>query len=141
MRSSQPDQQLEEPEQVSIGIEQAPVNPADLIVLAVGVVVTTLCPPELVAGQDHGGAGGEQENRREVPHLPPAQSIDFLRVGRSLAATVPAQVVVAAVGVPLAVGFIVLAVVGDQISQCESIVTGDEVQTLIRPPATGLIEI
>src|SRR5262245_54218919 len=115
MRSSQPDQQLKEPEQVSIGVEEAPVNPADLIILTVGVIVPALCPPELVAGQDHGGAGGEQENRREVPHLAPTQSIDFLRVGRSLAATVPAQVVVAAVGVALAVGLIVLAVVGDQI--------------------------
>src|SRR5882724_13381993 len=99
MRSSQPDQQREEPEQVSIGVEQAPVNPADLIVLAVGVVVTTLCPPELVAGQDHGGGGGEQKNHREGPHLPPAQAVDLLGVSRSLAATVPAQVVVAAVGV------------------------------------------
>src|SRR5438128_9099287 len=41
MRASQPDQQLEEPEQVSIGVEQAPIHPADLIVLAVGIVVPT----------------------------------------------------------------------------------------------------
>src|SRR5262249_22154091 len=120
---------------------QAPVYPADLIVLAVGVVVPTLGPPELVAGQDHGSASGEQENRREVPHLPSAQPSNLLGVRRPLAAAVPAQVVVTAVGVPLAVGFIVLAVVGDQVSQGEAIVAGDEVQTVIRPPATGLIEI
>src|SRR5690348_8346668 len=100
MRASQPDQQLEEPEQVSIAVEQAPVHPADLIVLAVGVVIPTLGPPELVAGQDHGSAGGEQENRREVPHLPSAQPSNLLGVSRPLAAAVPAQVVVAAVGVP-----------------------------------------
>src|SRR5205807_7611429 len=129
----------EEPEQISISVEQAPVHPADLIVLTVGVVVPTLGPPELVAGQDHGSAGGEQQNRREVPHLPPAQPIDLLGVSMSLVAAVPAQVIMAAVGVPLAVGFIVLVVVGHQVSQGQAIVTGNEVQTVIRSPATGLI--
>src|SRR5215470_14070373 len=104
MRPPKPDEMLEKPEQVGMRIEEAPIDPTNFIVLTVGVVVATLRAPELIPGQNHGGAGGEQENGRKVPHLPLTQPDDLRSLGWALPAAVPAQVIITTVGVPLAVG-------------------------------------
>ena len=52
---------------------QVPVGPADLVVLAVGVVVAALRLAELVAAADHRHALREQQRRHEVALLPLAQ--------------------------------------------------------------------
>src|SRR5215510_13654840 len=128
MRPPKLDETLEKPEQVGMRLEEAPIDPTELIVLTVSVVVATLCAPELIPGQNHGGASGEQENGRKVPHLPLPQLDDLRSLGRPLIAAVPAQVLMTTVGVPLAVGLVVLTVVSDQISEREAVVAGDEVQ-------------
>ena len=69
-----------------------PVDPADLVVLAVGVVVAVLRAPDFVAGQDHRHAAREHQDGDEVPDLPVAQGFDGGIVGRALDAAVPAQV-------------------------------------------------
>ncbi|MCY1352256.1 hypothetical protein D9M69_385450 [compost metagenome] len=94
---------------------------------------------ELVAGQQHRGALGEQQGGQQVAHLPQAQGADPGIVGGAFAAVVPGQVVVAAVAVVLAVGFVVLVVVGHQVAQGEAIVGGDEVHRGEGPPA-ALVE-
>ena len=50
-------------------------------------------------------------------------------------------IVVVAVAVVFAVGFVVLFVVADQVAQSESIVGGDEIDAGVRPPAVMLVEI
>ena len=69
----------------------------------------------------------------------PADREDVRVVGRPLDAAVPAPVVVAAVAVPLAVGLVVLLVVGDQVVEREAVVAGDEVDRVERPSA--LVEV
>ena len=81
MLPSELDEQPKKAAQVGVSFEEAPVYPTALVVLAVGIVVATLCPSKLVASQDHGGSSRQQEDRRKVPHLPPAQSVDLLGVG------------------------------------------------------------
>jgi hypothetical protein len=44
---------LNELEQRHIAILQRPINPADLVILAVGVVVALLGPPDFVSTQEH----------------------------------------------------------------------------------------
>ena len=45
-------------EAMNVGVfgELRPVEPADLVVVAVGVVVTALCVTEFIAHEDHGSA-------------------------------------------------------------------------------------
>ena len=62
-------------------------------------------------------------------------------VGRPLGAAVPRPVVVAAVGAVLAVGLVVLAVVGDQVGEREAVVAGDEVDRGDRPAPAGLVQV
>ncbi len=62
-------------------------------------------------------------------------------VGLALHAAVPRPVVVGAVAVVLAVGLVVLAVVGDQVAQGEPVVGGDEVDRRRRLAGADLVEV
>ncbi len=62
-------------------------------------------------------------------------------VGRPFDAAVPRQVVVVAVAVVLAVGLVVLLVVGNQVLQREAVVRGDEVDAGMRPPARPSVQV
>src|SRR5205823_11369371 len=66
---------------------------------------------------------------------------DVLVVAVALDAEVPRPVVRVAVLVPLAVGLVVLVVVGDEVAQREAVVAGDEVDRRIGPAAVVLVEI
>ena len=79
-----------------------------------------------------GAPESEQRHRQEILHLAVAQRLDAGIVGRALDAAVPAQVVVAPVPVLLAVGLVVLAVIGNQVVEGEAVVAGDEVDALLR---------
>src|SRR6204780_2395258 len=115
MPAAEGDHFFEEPEDIFIPDSAAPVEPADLVVLAVGVVVAPLCPPDLVAGDHHRHALGKQQYRGEVLDLPLTEVLDRRVGGLAFYATVPAVVVVVTVPVPLAVCLVVLDVIGDQV--------------------------
>src|SRR5215510_7557186 len=88
---------LNEAQQVSISPSQIPVHPADLIVLAIRIVITLLRAAHFVAGQNHRHAMREQQDRSEVLALASAQCIDGSIVRGTLGAAVPAPVGVSAV--------------------------------------------
>src|SRR5262245_16198069 len=122
------------------GVE-VPIDPGQLVVLAVRVVVPVLRTTELVAVADHRYALREQECRQKVPNLTRAQR-DDRRIARwSFGAAVPAQVVAFAVAVVLEVGVVVLLVVADQVLQCEPVVRSDEVDARVRTAAAPLIQV
>ena len=56
-------------------------------------------------------------------------------------ATVPAVVVVGAILVVLAVGLVVFVVVGDEVTQREAVVGGDEVDAAGRPAPAEAIQV
>src|SRR5439155_974557 len=66
---------------------------------------------------------------------------DVRRVGLALRAPVPREVLVAAVSILLAVGFVVLPLVGHQVVQGEPVVRGDEVDRRVRPPPARLVDV
>ena len=55
-------QRLHEAVEIPVSLEERPVEPADLVVLAVGIVVALLRPPDLVAQCRDGP-------RATIPHL------------------------------------------------------------------------
>ena len=105
----------------------------------VGVVVAALGAAALVAGGDHRDAGRQAQRGQQVRGLLAAQGHDLGVVGLALDAAVPGPVVVGAVAVVLAVGLVVLVVVGDQVAQREAVVGGDEVDRGVRrAPVVGV---
>ena len=107
----------------------------------VGVVVAALGAAALVAGGDHRDAVGQAQRRDQVGGLAVTQREHVRVVGLALDAAVPGPVVVGAVAVALAVGLVVLAVVGDEVAQREAVVGGDEVDRGVRRPAVVEVEV
>ena len=58
----------------AFSLDQRPVEPGELVVLAVGVVVAVLRAADLVAGDEHRHALREEQDRGEVLHLPLAEA-------------------------------------------------------------------
>ena len=104
-----------------------PVEPRDRIVLAIRIVVAALRAPGFVAGLQHRHALRQQQGAEQVALLFFAQRDDRGIVGLALDAAVPREIVVVAVAVALAVRFVVLVVIGDEIVQREAVVRGHEI--------------
>ena len=115
-----------------------PVEPADLVVLTIGVVVAFLRASEFVARANHRGALREQEGREKVSHLSLAQRLDFRVFGWAFDAAVPRAIVRMAVAVVLAVRLVVLVVVGDEVAKGETIVGDDEIDACPRLSAAEI---
>src|SRR5436190_3058616 len=122
-------------------IDVLPVVPGELVVLAVRIVVAALRAADLVAAQQHRHALREKERRQEITLLPSADR-DDLRIGRrTFGAGIPGAVVVRAVVVVLAVGFVVFLVVRHEIAQREAVVRRDEVDARVRLASVVGVEI
>ena len=138
----QADQLAHELEQQLLVLAELPVEPGELVVLAVGVVVALLAcgrarrPPSSI-----GTPCDSKQRREQVALLARAQRADLRVVGRPFDAAVPAAVVVLAVAVVLAVGLVVLVVVAHEVAQREAVVRGDEVDAGVRPAAAVLVQI
>jgi len=126
---------------VQVVVRVRPVEPGDLVVLAVGVVVAVLGAADLVAAEQQRQAERQQQRRQDRPGLAFAQRVDSSVVGDAFRAAVPGAVVAGAVAVVLAVRLVVLIVVGDQVAQREPVVHGDQVHRGGRAAAVGAVQV
>src|SRR4029453_1548509 len=125
--------------EVLVGV--GPGEPGGGIVLAVGVVVATLAAAELVPAEEQRHPARQQQGGQQGPGLPGAE-LDPLGVGAwPLHPAVPGPVVAGPVPVALAVGLVVLAVVGHQVAQGEPVVDGDEVDGGGGAPARAAVQV
>ena len=112
-------------EVVAFAVEAFPADPADFVVLAIGVVVAVLGVADFIAGQNQRQALRQQQARELVFPKLAAQRDDRRVVGRAFMAAIVAVVVVGAVAIVFAVGLVVLLVVAEQIRQREAVMHGD----------------
>lgn len=89
--------------------------------------------------ENHGGALRHHEGQHHIAHLALSQCIHSSILGLPLLPTVPAEVVIGAIPVLFAIGIIVLVVVCYQIIQGEAVMSYDEVDALVRLPATHVM--
>src|SRR5215472_13203195 len=90
-----------------------PVEPADLVVLAIGIVVAVLRPAPLIAAAEHRHALRKKEGSQEIPTLPVTQRVDLRIIRRSFDTAIPRVIVVVAVAVVIVVQLVVFFVVAD----------------------------
>ena len=126
---------------VPTGLAYLPIEPAQLAVLAVCVVIAVLGSPDLVAAEEHGHALGEEQGREHVPFHAVPGTLDPHLVRGSLDAPVRAVVCVRAVVVLLGVGLIVPLLVADQVGEREAVVAGYEVDAGIGTPAAWRVDV
>ena len=127
------DHEPEKCKQLPVLFQQPPVQPGNLIVLAVGVVVSILGVAKFVPGQEHGRTPAAQKYGAGVPDQAEAQGKHLFFLRLPLRPAVPAPVVIRSVGIVPAVGLIMLFIVGIQIIQGKAIVTGEEIHAGIIP--------
>ena len=109
------------------GVGGAPIDGARRVVLGVGVVVAALAEAELRAHAEHRRPARGEQKRQQIALVARARFDDRRIVARPLDAVVPAVVVVRAVAIVLAVGFVVLALVGDKVAKREAVMDDDEI--------------
>ena len=97
--AAQPQRGLGDVVDVEPGVVGPPVDPGDLVVLDVGVVVAALGAAALVAGGDHRRAVRQAQRGHQVGRLRRRRAVDLGVVGLALDAEVPGAVVVGAVAV------------------------------------------
>ena len=130
MAFAEVDHQFPEAEQLAVFFQQWPVEPTDFVVLAIGVVVALLGAPDFVARETMGMPWASSRMAAKLRICRLAKGLDGRVVGVAFDAAIPAEIVVDAVAVLLAVGLIVFCVVGDQIVEREAVVAGDEVDAV-----------
>ena len=81
--------------------------------MAVGVVITVLRSPNFIAHREHRQTEREHCDGKEILHLTVSEFLNCRIIGRTFNTAVPASIVVCAVAVVFAIGFIVFLVVRD----------------------------
>src|SRR5262249_19254527 len=141
MIETEPDESSREVAQALARLRGGPGEPGELAVLAIGVVVAALTPPQLVAAREHGHALGEEEGGEEAPLPPLAERAHGGIGGGAFATVVGGVVLVAAVAIVLPVRLVALLRVGDEVGEGEAVVGGDEVDARVGSASTLLVEI
>src|SRR5689334_20120756 len=135
------DQPSNKVKEVLLAIVELPIQPGDLVVLAVGIIVPALCVADLIAREQHGNTLRENQCRQKGPLLLFTELDNLGIVCRTFSAAVPAIVVVSAVAVFFAVGLVVFVVVRHEIVEREAIMARDEVNAGVRTAATPFVEV
>jgi hypothetical protein len=97
--------------------------------------------PECISRIHHGHALGQKQRCQQIPLLLGAQGLNIGIVGGTLDSAIPASIVVVAVAIFFAIGFVVFFVVTDQILQREAVMRGDKINAGVRTPAAVRVEI
>ena len=72
VQTSKRQQSTRERQHLLAFVIQMPIDPAQLVVLAIGVVVAVLRAPHFIAGREHRHALRKQERRQQIAFLPRA---------------------------------------------------------------------
>src|ERR1700724_3343219 len=108
-----------------------PIEPGNLVVLAVGVVVAALGAAELVATEQHWGPEREEQRREHRALHPTARRENLFVLGRSLDSPVVGISFAAAV---LPVRLVVALRIAHEVGEGEAVVRGDVVDRFPRAP-------
>src|SRR6185437_4192382 len=126
---------------ISVLLQIAPVVPARLVVLAVGVVISLLGTTELVATQQHRHTARNEQRQEEVLDLTVADRFNAQIGRRTFDPVVRTVLDFPPITVTLTIGQIVFTPEADQIVQGKAIMAGHEVDTALRPFAGAPIQI
>src|SRR6185312_11280525 len=131
-------QRSDERGHILVAAELRPVHPADFIVLTISVVVAALTVRDLVPGEQQRHTLCKEETGELIAPQQPAHCDDVRIVGRTLDATVRADVVIRTVAIVLAVRLVVFALIGEEIGEGKPVVDGHVIDARARASAAVL---
>ena len=122
---------LEKKEDILVFFKKGPVEPGDLIVLTVRIVVAELSITKFISCKKHRGSpAAHQYSAGILDHLH-AKGEDIGVICISFSAAVPAAVVVGAVCIIPSVCLIMFFIVSVKIIQCKAIMAGEEIDRCV----------
>ena len=133
--------ELEKPEEVSVFLNQLPIEPADFVILTIGVVISLLGVPDFITSQEHGYSLREQENSHKIFDLALSQCFYVWITRLSFQTMVATVILIGTIAVVFPVGLIVFGMVGYQVIEREAVMTRDEIDTVDRHMPCCLVEI
>ncbi|MNI35136.1 hypothetical protein D3C73_891470 [compost metagenome] len=110
-------------------IRLLPVHPGNLVILAIGIIVAALRPTGFVAHGEHDGAATGKQCGQKCADITTTAFLYCRISGQAFRSVVPGVVFVMAVAAILAIGIVVLVVVGDEVEQGEPIMGCEEIDT------------
>lgn len=111
-----------------------PVQPANLVILAIGIVVGQSAAAEFITGNEHGRSLRKKKNHGKGFDTPGVQFFDPAISSFTLDPTVPADIMIIAIPILLAIAQIIFPVIADPIIKGETAVAGNKVDTVKRAP-------
>src|ERR1700761_6764925 len=111
--------------------EQVPVQPAGLVVLTPGVIISALCAPHFVAHRDHRKTQGDHRDGEKILDETVAKRFDCRIIRWPFRAPVVAAIVIGSIASLFPVLLVVLLAVGDEVVERESVMAGYKVHTLL----------
>ena len=104
-------------EKFLLAFVERPIQPGQFVVLTIGIVIALLRHAKLVAAEHHRHAMAEQDRSEQIATCLEAPVEHSRFVTWSLDTKIESKIVVGAIAIVLAVGFIVFLVVGNKIGR------------------------
>src|SRR4029077_5860608 len=106
-----------------------PVQPGNLIVLGIGIVVALLRAPEFITGRQHYGAARGEQGREQGADRARAPLENVGIVAGAFNAAIPGEILAMAVTIVFAIALVVALAIGDHVGKRESVMGRDEIHT------------
>lgn len=127
MGSAERDHSSSEALNLFVLLQQAPVKPAYLVILAVRIIVSALTSAKFIAAQQHWNPARDEEGQDERLDEPVPHSLHSRIVAWPFHSAIVTVIGIASVTVVLAIFVVMLLLVADQIIKCEPIMRSYEV--------------
>ena len=117
MPSPKPDHFLKKKVQLFVGIQPFPVQPGNLIILTIGIIISKTCVSKFVPGKKHRGSPAAHQRYTGIFHHFKTKSAN-LRIFRfSLRSAVPAPIIIMSVRIVPPIVFIVFSIIGIEVPE------------------------
>jgi hypothetical protein len=108
-------EQRDEPVHICMLREEPPIEPAGFIILTIGIVVSELRSPRLIAHENHRYTRRKHCNRQKIFDLAVSELFHSWIFAGTFITAIPASVIIHSIAIAFPVRFVVFAAVGDEV--------------------------
>src|SRR5512132_2667527 len=116
---------------VRVLCEQRPIEPAGFVILAIGVVVSTLRSPHFVTHEKHRHTNRKHRYGQKVFYLSVSEFLHAGIIGWTFNTAVPTSIVVRPVAVVFAICFVVFVIIRDEVVEGEPVMACYKIDALL----------
>ena len=123
----EPDHFPEKPVKFLVGFQPLPVQPGNLIILTIRIIISKTGVPEFISCQKHGRSPAAHQSHTGVFHHLKTKGADIRILRFPFHSAVPAPVVVISIRIIPAVGLVMFPVIRIKIPERKTVMAGEEI--------------